>query len=220
MKASVPAVNLMNDLIVRELGRRDYGSVWREMQDFTKGRDASTVDELWFVEHPPVYTQGVSGRAEHVLDPHGIPVVQSNRGGQVTYHGPGQVVAYVLFDLRRRKMGVRDLVSQLENAVIGLLRGYGVNAAARKDAPGVYVDGAKVAALGLRVSQGCSYHGLALNVDMDLTPFQWINPCGYKELRVIQLRDLGIGDPMPAIKARLVEVLAGNMGYTVCRNEQ
>lgn len=204
----------MNELIVRELGRRDYGSVWHEMQDFTRGRDQSTVDELWFVEHPPVYTQGVSGKAEHVLDPHGIPVVQSNRGGQVTYHGPGQVVGYVLFDLRRRKMGVRDLVSQLENAVIGLLQGYGINAAARKDAPGVYVDGAKVAALGLRVSQGCSYHGLALNVDMDLTPFQWINPCGYKELKVTQLRDLGVDAPLPVIKNKLLNILASNMGYT------
>lgn len=206
---------MKDELIVRDLGRRDYESVWREMQDFTKGRDESTVDELWFVEHPPVYTQGVSGKAEHVLDPHGIPVVQSNRGGQVTYHGPGQVVAYVLFDLRRRKMGVRDLVSQLENAVIGLLRGYGINAAARKEAPGVYVDGAKVAALGLRVSQGCSYHGLALNVDMDLTPFQWINPCGYKELKVTRLRDLGVKDSLPQIKAKLLDVLAGNMSYTI-----
>lgn len=206
-----------NELIVREMGRRDYESVWREMQDFTKGRGEPTVDELWFVEHPPVYTQGVSGKAEHVLDPHGIPVVQSNRGGQVTYHGPGQIVAYVLFDLRRQKIGVRDLVTLLENTVIALLRQYGVSAAARKDAPGVYVDGAKVAALGLRVSQGCSYHGLALNVAMDLTPFQWINPCGYKELKVTQLRDLGIEDPMPLIKDKLLEILAADMGYTIRR---
>jgi lipoyl(octanoyl) transferase len=204
-----------NELIVRDLGRRDYESVWQAMQDFTKGRDDSTVDELWFVEHPPVYTQGVSGKAEHVLDAHGIPVVQSNRGGQVTYHGPGQIVAYVLFDLRRRKMGVRDLVSRLENAVIGLLNTYGVASAARKDAPGVYVDGAKVAALGLRVSQGCSYHGLALNVDMDLTPFQWINPCGYRELQVTRLRDLGIDDSLPEIKAKLLDILAADMGYTI-----
>jgi lipoyl(octanoyl) transferase len=210
-------VSLIKDeLIVRELGRRDYESVWQAMQDFTRGRDESTVDELWFVEHPSVYTQGVSGRAEHVLDSHGIPVVQSNRGGQVTYHGPGQVVAYVLFDLRRRKIGVRDLVSRLENAVIGLLQGYGITAAARPDAPGVYVDGAKVAALGLRVSQGRSYHGLALNVDMDLTPFQWINPCGYKELKVTQLKDLGIHDSLAGIRAKLLEILARDMGYTKC----
>lgn len=215
MTSLLPAVEVINGgLIVRELGRRDYESVWKEMQDFTKSRDESTVDELWFVEHPPVYTQGVSGKAEHVLDPHGIPVIQSNRGGQVTYHGPGQIVAYVLFDLRRKKMGVRDLVSQLENAVIDLLKSYGVAAAARKDAPGVYVEGAKVAALGLRVSQGCSYHGLALNVDMDLMPFQWINPCGYKELKVTQLRDLGIQDTIRQVKDKLLGVLTSNMGYT------
>jgi lipoyl(octanoyl) transferase len=204
-------------LLVRELGRRDYESVWKEMQEFTLGRDESTGDELWFVEHPPVYTQGVSGKAEHVLDAHGIPVVQSNRGGQVTYHGPGQIVAYVLFDLKRRKMNIRGLVSELENAVIGLLAEYAVVAAARKDAPGVYVDGAKVAALGLRVSRGCSYHGLALNADMDLKPFQWINPCGYKELKVTQLKDLGIGDSQPQIKAKLLKILAINMGYTIRR---
>jgi lipoyl(octanoyl) transferase len=206
---------MSNELIVRELGRRDYESVWQEMQAFTKEREESTVDELWFVEHPPVYTQGVSGKAEHVLDAHDIPVVQSNRGGQVTYHGPGQIVAYVLFDLRRRKMGIRDLVSQLENAVITLLKGYGISAAARRDAPGVYVDNTKVAALGLRVSRGCSYHGLALNVDMDLTPFQWINPCGYKELKVTQLKDLGIKDQVSGIKDKLLKILAGNMGYTI-----
>jgi lipoyl(octanoyl) transferase len=205
----------MNNLIVRELGRRDYESVWKEMQDFTHERDEATVDELWFVEHPPVYTQGVSGKAEHVLDAHDIPVVQSNRGGQVTYHGPGQIVAYVLFDLRRRKMGIRDLVSQLENTVITLLKGYGISAAARRDAPGVYVNDAKVAALGLRVSRGCSYHGLALNVDMDLTPFEWINPCGYKELRVSQLKDLGIKDPVPGIKDKLLKIIAKDMGYTI-----
>jgi lipoyl(octanoyl) transferase len=207
--------SIAESLIVRELGRRDYESVWQEMRDFTRTRDESAVDELWFVEHPPVYTQGVSGKAEHVLDAHAIPVVQSNRGGQVTYHGPGQIVAYVLFDLKRRKMGIRDLVSQLENAVIGLLKGCGIDAVARRDAPGVYVNDAKVAALGLRVSRGCSYHGLALNVDMDLTPFQWINPCGYKELKVTQLKDLGIKDSFPQIKAKLLGLLSANMGYTI-----
>ncbi len=204
-----------NALIVRELGPRDYESVWKEMQEFTRIRDASSIDELWFVEHPPVYTQGVSGKAEHVLDAHDIPVVQSNRGGQITYHGPGQIVAYVLFDLKRRKMGIRDLVSQLENAVIALLKGYGISAAARRDAPGVYVNDTKVAALGLRVSRGCSYHGLALNVDMDLMPFQWINPCGYKELKVTQLKDLGIKDSLPDIRSKLLGIIADNMGYTI-----
>ncbi|HEY3488419.1 MAG TPA: lipoyl(octanoyl) transferase LipB [Gammaproteobacteria bacterium] len=202
------------ELVVRDLGLRDYASVWRDMQAFTKARDDSTADELWFVEHPPVYTQGVSGKAEHVLDAHDIPIVQSNRGGQVTYHGPGQIVMYVLFDLRRRKIGIRDLVTQLEKAIIELLQGYGVAAVARVDAPGVYVANAKIAALGLRVSQGCSYHGLALNVDMDLNPFRWINPCGFRGLEVTQLKDLGIGDNQAQIKTKLLQIIAKNMGYT------
>lgn len=209
----------MNDtpLIVRNLGRRDYEPVWREMEAFTRGRTAETVDELWFVEHPPVYTQGVGGKAEHVLDPHGIPVVRTNRGGQVTYHGPGQIVAYVLLDIRRKKINVRQLVSHLERAVIELLQGYGIAAEARADAPGVYVDGDKVAALGLRVSRGCSYHGLALNVDIDLSPFDWINPCGYQGLKVTRMRDLGITDSRDAIREKLERILAGRMGYTVVR---
>jgi lipoyl(octanoyl) transferase len=202
-------------LIIRDLGRQDYQPVWERMQAFTRERDETTTDELWFVEHPPVYTQGVSGKPEHVLDAHGIPVIQSNRGGQVTYHGPGQIVGYVLFDLRRKKMGIRALVTQLETAVIELLRGYRIEAQARADAPGVYVADRKVAALGLRVSQGCSYHGLALNVDMDLQPFEWINPCGYKELRVTQLKDLGVQDSAAVIKSKLQNILAANMGYTI-----
>jgi lipoyl(octanoyl) transferase len=203
------------ELIVRDLGRQDYEPVWQRMQAFTRERDESSVDELWFVEHPPVYTQGVSGKAEHVLDAHGIPIIQSNRGGQVTYHGPGQIVAYVLFDLRRHKMGIRALVTTLETAVISLLAGYHIEAQARSDAPGVYIEGRKVAALGLRISQGCSYHGLALNVDMDLKPFEWINPCGHKELQVTQLKDLGVGDSMAQIKQKLLNILAANMGYTI-----
>jgi lipoyl(octanoyl) transferase len=204
-----------NELIIRDLGRQDYEPVWQRMQAFTRERDESSIDELWFVEHPPVYTQGVSGKAEHVLDAHGIPVIQSNRGGQVTYHGPGQIVAYVLFDLRRHKMGIRALVTTLETAVISLLAGYHIEAQARSDAPGVYIEGRKVAALGLRISQGCSYHGLALNVDMDLKPFEWINPCGYKELQVTQLKDLGVGDSMAQIKQKLLNILAAKMGYTI-----
>lgn len=206
-------------LIVRNLGRRDYEPVWREMEAFTRERTADTVDELWFVEHPPVYTQGVGGKAEHVLDSHGIPVVRTNRGGQVTYHGPGQIVAYVLLDIRRKKINVRQLVSHLERAVIELLQGYGIAAEARADAPGVYVDGDKVAALGLRVSRGCSYHGLALNVDIDLSPFDWINPCGYQGLKVTRMRDLGITDSRDAIRAKLERILAGEMGYTVVRHQ-
>lgn len=208
---------MSNVLIVRNLGRRDYESVWREMEAFTRERTADTVDELWFVEHPSVYTQGVGGKAEHVLDPHGIPVVRTNRGGQVTYHGPGQIVAYTLLDIRRKKINVRQLVSHLERAVIELLQDYGVAAEARADAPGVYVDGDKVAALGLRVSRGCSYHGLALNVDVNLSPFDWINPCGYQGLKVTRMRDLGITESRDAIRAKLERILAGEMGYTVVR---
>lgn len=205
-------------LIIRELGRRDYEPVWHEMQAFTRERDQNTADEVWFVEHPPVYTQGVSGKAEHILDAHGIPVVQANRGGQVTYHGPGQIVMYVLLNIVRRKIGVRQLVTLLENTVVELLAGYGIKGEPRADAPGVYVDGKKLAALGLRVSRGCSYHGLALNVDMDLTPFDWINPCGYRNLEVTSLRELGIGDSMDAVKTKLAAILAENMGYTIRRN--
>lgn len=177
---------------IKQLGRRDYEPVWRAMQAFTDKRDATTRDEIWVVEHPPVYTLGLNGRREHVLAPGDIPIVPCDRGGQVTYHGPGQIVVYVLLALRRRSLGVRRLVSLLENTVIALLAEHGVAAVARPDAPGVYVEGRKVAALGLRVRRGCSYHGLSLNVDMDLAPFQGINPCGYQGLEVTQLKDLGI----------------------------
>lgn len=196
-------------LIVKDLGRRDYEPVWREMQAFTEGRSPETVDEIWFVEHPPVYTLGVGGREEHILNAGAIPVVRCNRGGQVTYHGPGQIVMYVLLDIRRYGLGVRDLVSHLEQTVVELLADYGVAAGARRDAPGVYVDGNKVAALGLRVSRGCSYHGLALNVDMDLTPFLGINPCGYEGLGVTQLRDLGVPVDMKRIRAQMADIFAG-----------
>jgi lipoyl(octanoyl) transferase len=208
---------MKNSLIIRDLGRRDYEPVWREMEAFTRERDARAVDELWFVEHPPVYTQGVGGRIEHVIDPHGIPVIRTNRGGQVTYHGPGQIVAYVLFDIRRRKLNVRQLVTHLEQAVIALLETYGIEAEARADAPGVYVNGDKIAALGLRVSRGCSYHGLALNVDGDLKPFDWINPCGYQGLKVTRMRDLGITDSRDTVREKFARILAGQMGYTVVR---
>ena len=202
-------------LVVSDLGCCEYAAVLQKMQHFTQQRHADTVDELWYVEHPQVFTQGVSGRAEHVLDAHGIPVVRSNRGGQVTYHGPGQIVAYVLFDLSRKRLGVRQLVTLLETAVIELLSHYAIAASARADAPGVYVAGRKVAALGLRVSRGCSYHGLSLNVDMDLQPFEWINPCGYPGQAVTQLRDLGITASIAAIKQQLLTILAANIGYTV-----
>lgn len=169
------------------------------MREFTDGRDATTVDELWFLQHPPVFTQGQAGKSEHLLAPGDIPVVQVDRGGQVTYHGPGQWVAYLLLDLRRRGLGVRALVDLIEAAVIETLAHYGVAGAADPAAPGVYVDGAKIAALGLRIRRGCSYHGVALNVDMDLEPFERINPCGYAGLRVTSLRK-ELGDGCPAVR--------------------
>jgi lipoyl(octanoyl) transferase len=176
----------------RWLGRVDYEPTWRAMQRYTDARDAAAADEVWSLEHPPVFTLGMNGRPEHLLAPGDIPVVQIDRGGQVTYHGPGQLVVYPLVDLRRRGLGVRDLVTALEEALIALLAGYGITALARRDAPGVYVDGAKVASLGLRIRRGCSYHGLALNVAMDLEPFSRINPCGYAGLAVVDLATLGV----------------------------
>jgi len=182
----------VNEPVIRRLGRVEYASTWRAMQAFTAARDAATPDELWLVEHPPVFTQGLAGRAEHLLRETGIPLVRSDRGGQITYHGPGQAVVYVLLDLARRGLRVRDLVGRMEQAVIGLLAGYGIAAARVAGAPGVYVAGAKIAALGLRVRKGCCYHGIALNVDMELEPFSAINPCGYAGLRVTRLADLGV----------------------------
>jgi lipoyl(octanoyl) transferase len=177
-------------LIVRELGLRPYEQVWQDMQLFTDQRSETTADELWLLQHPPVYTLGKNGKPEHILDARHIPVIKSDRGGQVTYHGPGQVIVYTLLDLNRMQIGVRELVTRIENSVINLLEDYGIHANARKDAPGVYVDGRKIAALGLRVRKGRSFHGLALNVDMDLGPFARINPCGYQGLEVTQLSEL------------------------------
>ena len=190
---------------VRGLGRVDYEPTWRAMQAFTAGRAAGAADELWLLEHPPVYTLGVAGRAEHLPRvANGIPVVKTDRGGQITYHGPGQIVLYTLIDLRRRGLAVRPLVRLLELSVIDLLAGYGVAAAARVDAPGVYVADAKIAALGLRIRDGCCYHGLAFNVDMDLSPFRAIDPCGYPGLAVTQARDLGVVDGIDTLGAKLV----------------
>lgn len=181
---------IVPSLSVRYLGRADYGRTLDSMRDFTLNRHAQTPDEVWILEHDPVFTQGQAGKAEHVLAPGNIPVVQVDRGGQVTYHGPGQLVAYTLLDIKRLGMGVRDLVNHLEHSVVDVLSSYAVSAYPKADAPGVYVDEAKVASLGLRIKKGCSYHGLALNVAMDLEPFSRINPCGYQGLRVAQLQDL------------------------------
>ncbi len=185
--------------VVRRLGRVDYEPTWRAMQDFTASRAPETPDELWIVEHPPVYTLGQAGKPEHILEDVGIPIVKIDRGGQVTYHGPGQVVIYLLLDLQRLKIKVRELVTAIEQAVIDFLAAQGVAAERRAGAPGVYVGDAKIAALGLKIKNGCSYHGLALNVDMDLSPFAAINPCGYAGLKVIQTKDLDI--PLTAHEA-------------------
>ena len=177
-------------LIIRQLGQRAYEPTWQAMQDYTDTRDEFSADEIWLVEHDPVFTQGQAGKEEHLLMPGDIPVVKVDRGGQVTYHGPGQQVMYVLFNLRRLKIGVRELVTWLEECVVSTLADYGVNAYAKPDAPGVYVDDKKIASLGLRVRRGCSFHGLALNVNMDLAPFLRINPCGYAGMAMVQSSDL------------------------------
>lgn len=198
---------------VRHLGMVDYAEAAAAMVRFTESRLAETADELWLLEHPPVYTLGLNGDPRHVLGATAIPIIQTDRGGQVTYHGPGQLVVYTLIDLRRENLGVRSLVSALENAVIGLVRQYGHEAKARRDAPGVYVDEAKIASLGLRVRRGCSYHGLALNVNLDLAPFAGINPCGYPELTVTSLEKLGVEARPEDVMAPLVLALAEQLGY-------
>jgi len=184
------------------------------MQHFTDNRDEQSMDEVWLLEHPPVFTQGQAGKAEHVLFPGDIPVVQVDRGGQVTYHGPGQLVAYLLLDVRRSGLGVRDLVSRIEQCLIDLLASYGISANARSDAPGVYVDGAKIASLGLRIRHGCSFHGLSLNVDMALEPFRRINPCGLAGMPMTQLGDLAGPVVMAEVQARLRQQLVDTLGYT------
>ena len=178
---------------VRDLGRYAYEPVWRAMQGFTDARNADTPDELWLLQHPPVYTLGQAGKPEHLLqNPANIPLVHIDRGGQITYHGPGQLVAYLLLDLPRRRLKVRELVHLMEQAIIDTLADYGIEAERKDGAPGVYIAGDKIAALGLRVRNGCSYHGLAINVDADLAPFGWINPCGYEGLKTIRMKDFGI----------------------------
>jgi lipoyl(octanoyl) transferase len=198
--------------LVRRPGLVPYAPAWERMRDFTLARSANTPDELWLVEHPPVYTVGIAGRPEHwPRTDNGIPVVRTDRGGQITYHGPGQLVAYLLLDLRRRGLTIRPLVRLMEQAVIDLLAGYGIAAHGRAQAPGVYVGEAKIAALGLRIKNGCCYHGLALNVDVDLAPFLAINPCGYPGLEVTRTRDLGITDTKAQIGDRLIECIRSTL---------
>lgn len=203
-----------NQIIVRDLGQKEYQPVWQEMQTFTDTRTDATPDEIWLVEHPPVFTQGQAGKAEHLLSPGDIPVVQSDRGGQVTYHGPGQIVVYFLLNLRRKGYGVRELVTHIETLVIETLTSVGIDSAARPDAPGVYVDGRKICSLGLRVRRGCSFHGLALNVDMDLSPFLRINPCGYQGMEMTQVRDLRPDATLNDVKSILIDKLVEQLHYS------
>lgn len=203
--STAAANKAVEQLLVRKLGRQDYEPLWRAMQAFTDQRDAATGDEIWFTEHPSVFTLGLNASREHVIDPGDIPVVQIDRGGQVTWHGPGQLMVYPLLDIRRAGIGVRPLVTALERAVIRLVADHGIVAICRADAPGVYVDGRKLASVGLRIRRGASYHGMALNIDADLTAFARINPCGYQGLEVVNLRDLGI----TATRDDITETLLG-----------
>ncbi|PMH37491.1 octanoyltransferase [Vibrio sp. 10N.286.49.B3] len=204
---------MQNQLIVKKLGRQDYEPIWKAMHEFTDNRTADCADEVWLVEHNPVFTQGQAGKAEHIINPGDIPVVHSDRGGQVTYHGPGQLVAYFLINLRRKKLGVRELVTHIENLVINTLSSYDINSAAKPDAPGVYVDGKKICSLGLRIRKGCSFHGLALNVNMDLTPFLRINPCGYQGMEMTQVNELGGPADLALVEDKLIQEIIELLNY-------
>ena len=203
----------MNAPVVREVGRQVYEPVWRAMQEFTNTRDEHTPDEIWFCEHEPVFTLGLNTKPEHLLAPGDIPVIQIDRGGQVTYHGPGQLMVYPLIDLRRAGLGVRDLVTALEQSVVDLAAEYGVEAASRADAPGVYVDGVKLASVGLRIRRGSSFHGMALNVDMELEPFSRINPCGFENLQLTDVRRLGGDGDLAVVRDKLLPHLENHLGF-------
>ena len=204
----VPALTLLN------LGKKPYVETWEAMKSFTEHRDKSSNDEIWFVEHPPVYTLGRTGKAACLPKTLDIPLIYSDRGGQVTYHGPGQLVCYLLLDIRRLGLGVRELVTAIEEAVIELIGHHGVVGESKIKAPGVYVDGRKIASLGLRVRRGASYHGLSLNVDMDLEPFMNINPCGFEGLEMIDLMRLGVSNPIAEIRNELADILIRKIGYS------
>ncbi len=211
--------------VIHTLGMVEYQPTWEAMQRFTAerttdGKTSGTRDEIWLVQHPPTYTQGLAGKPEHLLNASEIPVIKIDRGGQITYHGPGQIIVYLLLDLRRWKINVRELVRLMEQAVIDLLGEYGVAAHSREDAPGVYVNGAKIASLGLKIKNGCCYHGLALNVDMDLAPFANINPCGYAGLRVTQACELGVAAPINELQAELAQNLVHGLQQHLARKRQ
>ena len=210
----------MADLIVRSLGQQPYMETWEAMKAFTAERDETATDELWCLEHPRVYTQGQAGKAEHILAPGDIPVIPVDRGGQVTYHGPGQLVIYLMIDLSRRKLGVRALVDQIEQAIVRTLAELEIKAAPRADAPGVYVGESKIASLGLRVRRGCSFHGLALNVAMDMEPFRRINPCGYAGLPMSQVSDFSSDATVPELERRLAAQLVAGLGASAVDHRQ
>ena len=198
---------------IQHLGLQEYSPVWQAMRDFTDTRDSSTDDEIWFVQHQPVYTLGKNGKPENIINAGDIPVINSDRGGQVTYHGPGQLIVYVLLDLNRLKIGVRSLVTLLEDAIVELLSLHGLKAYSRKEAPGVYIDKRKIAALGLRVRRGCSFHGLALNVDMDLEPYERINPCGFEGLEITQVSNLVESTDMASLTSQIQSIIINRLRY-------
>lgn len=204
---------LEKKLTIRRLGKQDYAPVWQDMHQFTDQRNDLTPDEVWLVEHNPVFTQGQAGKQEHLLNTGDIPVVQSDRGGQVTYHGPGQIVAYFLINLRRKKLGVRELVTHIENIIIETLATFDIDSTARADAPGVYVGAKKICSLGLRIRKGCSFHGLALNVNMDLTPFLRINPCGYAGMEMVQVKDVNGPNNINEVEIVLMKKITELLGY-------
>lgn len=192
---------------VKTLGLTEYAATWQAMKEFTASRNEETQDEIWVLQHFPVFTQGIAGKPEHVLNAHGIPIVKTDRGGQVTYHGPGQIIVYLLLDIRRLRLGVRELVRCMENSVIDLLKEYRIEAIGCTEAPGVYVDQAKIASVGLKIRKNFCYHGIALNIDVDLQPFSYINPCGYPGLRMTRTKDLGISDSLDTLSIKLVHHL-------------
>ena len=202
------------ELIIRNKGFCDYQQSYEAMSRFTDSRDSTTTDEIWFLQHSPVYTLGLNGHRKHILNPGEIPVIETDRGGQVTYHGPGQLMVYLLVDIKRKSISVKDYVHRLEQSVIDMLEGYDVVGHRREGAPGVYVDNKKISALGIRVRRGCSYHGLSINVDMDLTPYNGIHPCGYTDLEVTQMRELGIEKNLVQITNTLIPCLLRQMRYS------
>lgn len=203
-----------NTVIVRTLGLQDYLTTWLAMQQFTNSRDENTVDEIWLLEHPAVFTQGQNGKPEHVLSPGDVPLIQTDRGGQVTYHGPGQLIVYTLVDLKRKKLNVRQIITLLEQSVVQLLTDYSIQAQTRCEAPGVYAGNKKICSIGLRIRRGCSFHGLALNVAMDLDPFLSINPCGFPRLEMTQITELNKTANIAQVGLKLIEHLITSLGYT------